>query len=186
MGLHNRRVALYSGTLGLKHDPEHLVAVAQALAPKDEMLLVVTEGIGRDHLERRKSELGLNGLRLLDYVDYESLPDLLGTADVSLVLLEPSAGAFSVPSKILAYLAAGRPIVGAMPTENLASQTIVRAGAGVVVAPGDHAAFADAAVELLRAPGRATAMGIAAREYAERTFDIERITDEIEAMLEPA
>jgi len=40
---------------------------------------------------------------------------------VLLVVLDKSAGAFSVPSKTLSYLCAARPILGLMPDENLAA-----------------------------------------------------------------
>ena len=117
-------------------------------------------------------------LVLLDYVAWETVPDMLGAADVMLVLLEPDAGTFSAPSKTLTYLAAGRPIVGAMPLENLASRMVNESGAGVVVGPGDYAAFSDAVAAVLADRERAEAMARAARDYAERHFDIERIADE--------
>lgn len=184
-GLHDRPVALYSGTLGLKHDPEHLVAAAEALRGTGARLVVVTEGRGRDALEAARTDRGLEDvLVLLDYVPYAELPLLLGTADVTLVLLEEEAGTFSVPSKVLAYLAAGRPVVAAMPADNLATTTVLKAGAGVVTRPGDHAAFAAAVADLLADGDGRAAAGAGARAYATATFDIEAIADRIGAVLE--
>lgn len=180
-GLAERPVALYSGTLGLKHDPELLVSSARQLSASGGLVAVISEGLGRDYLERRRADLGLENLRLLDYVEYEELPLALGAADVCLALLEPAAGTFSVPSKILSYLAAGRAIVGAIPEENLASRTIARARAGVVVPAGDHQSFARAIDALLRDDDRSRAMGAAGRRYAEEAFDIEQIADKVEA-----
>jgi colanic acid biosynthesis glycosyl transferase WcaI len=177
LGLDDRPVALYAGTLGHKHDPEHLVALARRLESTGAAVVVATEGLGREHLETRRRELGLECLVLMDYVPWEVVPDMLGAADVVLTLLEPDAGTFSAPSKVLTYLAAGRPIVGAMPSENLAAVTIERAGAGLVVAPGDHQGFASAVAGLLDDPGRATAMGRAGRAHAEEHFDVGRIAD---------
>lgn len=182
-GLDATDVVLYSGTLGLKHDPEHLVALAQGLEGSGAVVLVVTEGAGRAHLEARRAELGLRSLRLLDFVDYDLLPDVLGAADVCVVLLEQEAGTFSVPSKVLSYLAAGRPIVAAMPGENLAARLIERVGAGIVVAPGDHGGLTVAAKELLADPGRREAMARDARAYAEAAFDAEVVADRVEALL---
>jgi glycosyltransferase involved in cell wall biosynthesis len=184
-GLAERPVALYSGTLGLKHDPEHLVVAAQALADDDSLVVVASEGLGRDHLERRRKELGLENLVLLDFVAYDDLPDVLGAADVALVLLEPDAGSFSAPSKVLTYLAAGRAVVGAVPAANLATRTVERAGAGIIVAPGAREAFADAVRSLLLDPTRRGEMGAAARSYAVEHFAIEPIADEFQAILDP-
>lgn len=171
MGLDGLRVAIYSGTLGLKHDPEHLVAAARALDPASERLVVITEGLGRDHLERAKAVEGLDALLLCDFVPYERLSDVLSTAEVCIVLLEEDAGTFSVPSKVLSYLAAGRAIVGAMPAANLATRTIARAGAGTVVTPGSYAEFASSLVALLRDGDTSIRMGNDARTYAESAFD---------------
>jgi glycosyltransferase involved in cell wall biosynthesis len=179
LGLVDEDVALYAGTLGLKHDPGHLVALARRLQGTGGRLVVATEGIGRDVLEQARTDEGLDSLLLLDLVPYEQLGALLGTADVGLVLLEPEAGTFSVPSKVLTYLAAGLPVVAAMPGENLAARTITSAAAGIVVEPGDHAAFVDAALVLLGDPGRRGAAGSAGRQYAERSFDVEAKRDRL-------
>lgn len=180
--LAGRPIAVYAGTLGLKHDPEHLVSVAQALTG-EACLVVITEGQGRDYLANRKKELVLDRLLLKDFVDYDVLPDVLGAATVCLVLLDEAAGTFSVPSKVLSYLAAGRAIVGAVPSVNLAARTIERANAGIVVDPGDHAGFGRAVADLLDNPGRAFALGQAGRAYAERSFEIERITAQVLAFV---
>lgn len=171
MGLDGLRVAIYSGTLGLKHDPEHLVAAARALDPTTERLVVITEGLGRDHLERAKAAEGLDALLLCDFVPYETLSDVLSTAEVCIVLLEEDAGTFSVPSKVLSYLAAGRAIVGAMPAANLATRTIARVGAGTVVTPGSYEEFAAGVVGMLRDSDTTERMGRDARAYAESAFD---------------
>ncbi|MGI8664203.1 MAG: glycosyltransferase family 4 protein [Acidimicrobiales bacterium] len=186
LGLHDRRVALYSGTLGLKHDPAHLVRVAEMLSEVDALLVVVTEGLGRAFLDKAKARSALSNLVLLDYLPYEDLPDLLGSADVCLALLEPDAGTFSVPSKILTYLASGKPVVAAVPAENLAARILDRSTAGVIIQPGDHDGFARAVAALLDDQPRAKRMGEAARHYAERSFDVERIADQLTELLRRA
>jgi glycosyltransferase involved in cell wall biosynthesis len=114
---------------------------------------------------------------LFGFQPYEDLPDMLATADIVLVLLEPEAGAFSVPSKVLTYHCAGRPILGAMPAENLASRIIESNRSGIVVEPDDAAAFVAAAHLLVDDPDLRATMGRSGRRYAETTFDIERIGD---------
>jgi glycosyltransferase involved in cell wall biosynthesis len=183
-GLASKRVALYAGTLGLKHDPSLLVALARATADDpDVAVVVVSEGLGADWLREQRDRLALTNLHLLPYQPWDRMPEVFATGDVVLALLEPEAGVFSVPSKVLSYLCAGRPIVGAMPPENLAARSIERAGAGVVVAPGDTAAFVAAASSLLADAPRRLAAGAAARAYAEETFDIDRIADRFESLL---
>ena len=105
---------------------------------------------------------------MLPFQPYVQLSDMLGAADVAIALLEPDAGVFSVPSKVLSYFSAGRAILAAMPAENLAARLIAREQAGVVVAPDDIEGFVAAAMKLRTGATSAGAMGLAGRNYAER------------------
>jgi len=91
-----------------------------------------------------------------------------------------------VPSKVLSYLAAGRPILAAMPTDNFLARVVVESGSGLVVDPDDQAGWVAAARELAADGDRRAGMASNARAYAEQAFDIERITDEFEAVLTSA
>jgi glycosyltransferase involved in cell wall biosynthesis len=183
-GLGDRFVYLYTGTLGLKHRPELLYRLAEHRS--DAEVVVVSEGMGEQRLREMLREHPLPNLRLLPFQPMESYPDILGSADVLVALLEPTAGTFSVPSKVLSYLCAGRPVLGAIPPENLAARTIERAGAGLVVEPTDEEAFLVAAKRLRVEEVLRHGTGQAARAYAEATFDTDRITDRFEAVIERA
>jgi glycosyltransferase involved in cell wall biosynthesis len=177
-GLADRPVALYSGTLGLKHDPEHILRAAEAVGDVGDVV-VVTEGRGREVLEDARRKRGLANLHLFDFVPYETLPDVLGTADLALVLLEPDAGMYSVPSKVLSYLCAGRAVVAAVPAENLSARILGRSAAGWLVTPGDHDGFAALVRRALSEPSTTSRVGAAGRRYAEDRFDVSRIADRV-------
>ncbi len=182
-GLADRPLLLYSGTLGLKHNPQLFVELARSLPPDGARLAVISEGPGADFLAQAKTTQGLEALHLLPFQPFDRFPEVMASADVLLAILEPEAGVFSVPSKILSYLCAGRPILAAMPADNLAARLIRREGAGAVVDPGDdRALIAPAAAFLADAEAREAA-GQAGRAYAERTFEIARTTDRFEELL---
>jgi glycosyltransferase involved in cell wall biosynthesis len=184
-GLGDRFVYLYSGTLGLKHRPERLYALASEHVD-DADVVVISEGMGEARLRELLAERPLPNLRLLPFQPIADYPDILGAADVLVALLEPSAGTFSVPSKVLSYLCAGRPILGAIPPENLAARTIERAGAGLVVAPADEEGFLLAAKQLRADRWLRADSGARARSYAESTFDTASIADRFEQVLDHA
>jgi colanic acid biosynthesis glycosyl transferase WcaI len=180
----DQTVLLYAGTLGLKHQPKLLLALAHAFADRaDVRVIVASEGLGASWLSER---IGGEEMELIPFQPYADLPDMLGCGDVLLVLLEPNAGVFSVPSKVLTYHCAGRAILGAIPAENLAARTIEANGAGIVVDPGDSEGFVDAARRLIDDPALRTRMGSSARRAAEETFDIDIITDQFVRVLEAA
>lgn len=181
-GLTDKLVFLYSGTLGLKHNPELLLHLAKWFVSRPEVrVVVVSEGLGADWL--RTHTAGLDNFVLLPYQPFQRLPEVIATGDVLVALLETDAGSFSVPSKILTYLCAGRPILAAVPPENLAARVLARAGAGVAVAPDNLEGFLAAAEDLAGRPERRAALGNNALDYAAKTFDIRAIGDRFEAIL---
>jgi colanic acid biosynthesis glycosyl transferase WcaI len=184
-GLVDKLVFLYSGTLGLKHNPDLLLRLAKRFSGRPDIrVVVVSEGMGADWLRERAGEAP--NLLLLPYQPFERLAEVTASADVLLAILEPDAGAFSVPSKVLTYLCAGRPILGAIPAENLAARVIARARAGTTVPPERGDAFVGAAERLASAPHERATAGNNALDYAAKTFDIRAIGDRFEAILAAA
>jgi colanic acid biosynthesis glycosyl transferase WcaI len=183
-GLGARFVFLYSGTLGFKHDPSLLVELARWASANESVVAVVSEGLGADWLAREGA--GEPGLRLLPYQPYERLPEVLASADVLVALLEPDAGTFSVPSKVLTYLCAARPLLVSVARDNLAARVVERSGGGLVVPPQDPEALIAAARTLHADEGLRAELGGRGRLYAETTFDLGRIADRFEQVLERA
>jgi len=182
--LEDKAVFLYSGTLGFKHDPRLMLELARWATARGAVVLVVSEGPGADWLKEHAAPG--DALRVLPYQPYDRLPEVLASADVLVAVLEPEAGAFSVPSKVLTYLCAGRPLLGALPAENLAARVVERSGGGIVVPPRDAGALVAAAEKLLADSVHREELGRAARAYAERTFDLAAITDRFERVLDGA
>ena len=184
-GLDEERTLLYSGTLGLKHNPALLPKLAAAVrdAGNPVHLVVVNEGPAEAVRREEAGRLGVP-LTLLPFQPYERLPEVLGSGDVLVVLLEQDAGAFSVPSKTLSYLCAGRPVLGFMPAENLASQ-LVGDAEGCVLPPNDGslAAAATWVTEVLADAEEAGRIGKQSRALAEREFALEGCADRFEHIL---
>lgn len=185
-GLANRRVVLYSGTLGLKHGSQQLGELAQLLSGADVTVVVVSGGDAATRLEQWATARNLTNVLVLPFQRYERLAEVLGSADVLLALLDERAGELSVPSKVLSYLCAGRPIIAAMPASNLAARTIEAAEAGVVIPVGDVEALASSILRLLDAPDTRRRLGANGRAYAEVHFAISGIADRFEGLLEAA
>ena len=88
-----------------------------------------------------------------------------------------------MPSKILNYLCAGRPVLGAIPLENAAAKNIITANAGIIVEPDDINAFVTNARRLYGDDKLCTKMGKNGRTYAEQTFSIQKIGNKFEDIL---
>lgn len=173
-GLDDRPTLVYSGTLGHKHTPELLPRLAARVRDlgADVDLVVVNSGPAEPVVRAEAEKLGVP-LTYLPFQPYDRLPEVLATGDVLVVILEKSAGAFSVPSKTLSYLCAGRPVLGLMPEENLASVLLERAGCAVF--PPDDASIDAAAkwvVEVLQDATLARRLAVDTRALAEAEFNL--------------
>jgi colanic acid biosynthesis glycosyl transferase WcaI len=176
---------LYAGTLGMKHNPERLLELARAFADQPEVrIVVVSQAQGAGWIAEHAAAESLDNIVVLPYQSVSALPDMLSAADVLVALLEPDAGQFSVPSKVMAYLCANRALLLAVPGDNAAARIVQESGAGLVVEPPDAAGFVDAAKRLYTDSNLRAEMGRRARDYAEQTFSIDAIADRFEAILE--
>ena len=183
-GLAGAPLVVYAGTLGLKHDPTLLAELASALRPSGARVAVISEGPGRKRLEElKRSALAPENLVLLDYQPAEVLGQVLAAADVLVAVLEADAGTFSVPSKVLSYLCAGRPVVASIPRQNLAAEVLEESDAGICLEPGDRNGFVAAVTSLLDDVDERARLGSNGRRWAERHFDRTAIAERFERVL---
>ncbi|HWB04026.1 MAG TPA: glycosyltransferase family 4 protein [Verrucomicrobiales bacterium] len=182
--IHDRFVFLYTGTLGMKHNPDLLLQLAiQCREHPQTEVVVISEGIGAEWLLTRVKEHGLTNLRILPYQPFSVLPQVLASGDVLVAVLEEDAGVFSVPSKVLTYLCAARPLLLAVPAVNLAARIIQENQAGLTVPPSGTEEFLHAARRLMTDQQTAREMASRARDYAEQQFNITTIGDRFEKLL---
>lgn len=175
---------VYSGTLAMKHNPDLLLQLAKRLGSEGVgELVVVSGGPGVQWLRDQQTKHPDAALKVMGFQPFSELENVLASADVLVAILEPDAGVFSVPSKVLSYLCAQRPLLMALPAENLAAKIVRESNAGLLVAPDDIAGFCEAGMRLAHSPDERAAMGAAGRAYAEANFDIAKITDRFEAIL---
>jgi colanic acid biosynthesis glycosyl transferase WcaI len=105
---------------------------------------------------------GLDNVIFLPLQPVERLNDLLNLADIHLLPQRRGVADLVMPSKLLGMLSSGRPVVaGADPASALGQ---VAAACGLVVAPEDGAAMAEAVRLLAADAGLRAALGAAGRE----------------------
>ena len=174
-----RPLFVYSGTLARKHEPSLLLDLARSIGGIGGHLIVVTEGEGADVLRDAIDRDGTTeNLTLLPYQPFDRLPEVLASADVLVVILEQEAGRFSVPSKTLSYLCAGRAVLGSIASSNAAARLLTsRADAGLVAEPGDRQAFCTLAVQLAVDDELRRRLGANGRRFAEANFSEDATAD---------
>ena len=139
----------------------------------DVKLVLIGDGPERPRLEALVDSLGLQGTVLFA----GTRPDvrsILPTLDVALL----SSDFEGSPLALMEYMDARLPIVatavGGVPD-------LIDDGVnGLLVPPGDETALANAALGLIRDPGRSAALGAAAAERRRTEFDIATMVSELE------
>lgn len=183
-GLADKFCYMYTGTLGMKHNPELLLELANKYQEEGDIrVAVITEGPGADWLKLKIQDKNLNNLIVLPYQPFEQLPLVMAAADVLIALLDLTAGGYSVPSKVLSYLCAERPLLLAVPGENLAAKIVQKNDAGFVIPPGNTESFLEKAEILYDDGDLRQQFARNGRTYAENTFDIDLIADQFEVIL---
>jgi colanic acid biosynthesis glycosyl transferase WcaI len=148
-GLENKFLVTHSGNMGVKQGLEVIVEAAQLNRTDDSILfLLAGDGAVRARIERLAAELGLPNVRFLPLLDEPEFRGLLAASDLCLLTQQASVSAIVFPSKIVTYMAAGRPIVASVNPFSEVAQCVRESGAGVVVPPEDPEALLGAIHDL--------------------------------------
>jgi lipopolysaccharide/colanic/teichoic acid biosynthesis glycosyltransferase len=172
-------VVLFAGTLGLAQALDAVLeaaALCRSRVPQARFVFI-GGGVDSGRLERRAHEMQLDNVRFLPRQAMAAMGSILTAADVLLVhLKDDPLFRVTIPSKTQAYLAAGRPILMAVPGD--AAELLERSGAGLVCEPENPASIAEG-VRLLFEAGQARlrAMGRAGRDFYERELMLEAAVD---------
>ncbi len=170
-GLHpDRKRVLYSGRLGLEHRPDEIAALALTLTANGDVdMVLVAGGPGVDVLRNRPELQTHPNIHFIELQPLSDLADVLASADVLLGTLDDRASEALVPSKILSYLCAGRPVIALMNGSNPSAKLVEEIGAGVTCTDIHSATTTIRA--LLEDPIERRRMGNLGRAYAAQTFD---------------
>lgn len=167
---------VFAGNLGAAQALETIVDAAELLRDQVNIRLVIV-GNG-SHGEWLAEEVGrrrLTNVQLPGRYPVEAMPGVLSQAAALLVTLVSSpAMEKTIPSKVQAYLAAGKPIVACLDGEG--ARIVEEAGAGLAC-PAENSAMLAQTILRLRALSEEerTKMGLAGRCYYRAHFEPEML-----------
>ena len=175
----NKFNILYTGTLALKHNPDLIIKIANH-NPNIEILVI---GVGSGYQKLKNSKNLPINIILLPLQPFNKMDKVLNSADVFLAMLNNNSGKFSVPSKILNYLCAGKPIILSAPKDNLASKIVNDSSSGRVFNPENFNELNKFINELQNDNKLRVLLSENARNYAEKNFQINQISYKFESII---
>ena len=147
--LNENFVVLYAGNIGLSQGLENILTTAEMLVDqKDIRFVFVGDGGGLGTLQSLLNQRQLTNVQFIPYQPREKLPEVLASADISLVILRQGIGLASLPSKTFSIMASGRPILASIDVGSETWELIKKADAGLCVPPEDPTKLAQAITTL--------------------------------------
>ncbi|HEY0117081.1 MAG TPA: glycosyltransferase family 4 protein [Allosphingosinicella sp.] len=187
-GLEGRFNIIYGGNLGAMQGLETLIRAAHAASSKVPhlQLLLIGGGTEAAALKELVAELGATNVRIEPGVPRTQIGDVFAAADVlTLHLKNLPLFEFTIPQKTQFYMAAGKPILVAVPGE--AAAMVTDAGAGLAAQAEDVEAVADAMVRMAEMPREElAAMGLRGQVAYRQLYSLDAGIDATIATLEAA
>lgn len=171
---------MFAGNIGSAQAVEVIVEAASLLEEyADIHFVVLGEGSRWEWMREEARRRELNNLHLPGRFPVETMPGFMQKAAALLVTLaDQEIFKATIPSKVQAYLAAGRPILACLNGEG--ASLITEAGAGLAVPAEDGRALADAILRMYHMPPEEReAMGARGRLYYAQHFAHDMLIDQL-------
>ena len=176
---------MFAGNIGVAQDfPAILDAAERLKGNPDIHWIVLGDGRMGEWVREEVARRGVGGtVHLLGSYPPERMPQFFAHADAMLVSLKQDPiFSLTVPAKLQAYMACGRPIIAILDGEG--ARIVEEAGAGMTCRAGDGRALAEAVLSMARLdPHTRAEMGTQARAYSLAHFDREQIFRRLEAWM---
>ena len=171
---------VFAGNVGVGQAVEVIVGAADLLREHTDISFVVFgKGSRWEWMEQEVRERGLTNLHMPGRFPVEMMPGVMRKASVLLVTLADEAiFAATVPNKVQAYMAVGKPIIASLNGEG--ARLVMEAGAGLAVPAEDPAALAEAVLRIARmSVAEREQMGRNGRVFFKQHFDHDSLIDQL-------
>lgn len=171
---------LFAGNVGKAQAVKVIVEAAALLRNHPDIhLIVLGDGSDREWMLEEVRSQKLSNLHVLGHFPVESMPAIMQKASVLLVTLANyPIFAATVPNKVQAYLASGRPLIACLNGEG--ARLVMESGAGLAVQGENPQALANAILKLSSLPSvELDKMGALGRKYYLEHFNHDNLVDQL-------
>lgn len=185
-GLVDKKIVAFVGTFATQYDFEAMLETAQACSDlTDVRFLFIGTGSQRNDVDQWIQRHQLTNVQFIDWLPHEQLPTAWAAMDMAFWAMRPKPlYEGTIPAKLFETLATGTPIVAAHGRE--CRDLVQRAGAGMIVSPGQTDQLITAVRLLIQQPEKREAMSLSGRQFAEAHLDAMKVADRYEAVLQEA
>jgi glycosyltransferase involved in cell wall biosynthesis len=185
-GFHKGFTVMFAGNVGAAQGVDVIVGAALLLREYDDIHFVVMgDGSCRQEMMDLANRHKLTNIHFPGRYPVELMPGFMKKASALLVTLtDKPIFAATVPNKIQAYMAVGKPIIACLNGEG--ARIVVDAGAGFATPAEDAGALAESVMNLYELPAsQQKLMGDNGRSYYHEHFEHEKLVNQLIDHLQP-
>jgi len=179
-GLEEGFPVMFAGNIGAAQGVSVIVEAALLLRDNNEIHFVVMgDGSSREEMMQVADQYGLTNIHFPGRYPVELMPGFMKKASALLVTLtDQPIFALTVPNKIQAYMAVGKPIIACLNGEG--ARLVVESGSGLATPAEDAESLAKAVVALYEMSAeRLNELADNGRSYYRENFDHETLVDQL-------
>jgi len=176
---------VFAGNIGKAQSIETIISAAVKLKSRHEIKIVfVGKGSMLEWAQQEVSRLHLENVVFAGAFPMEIMPVIFSKAEVLLVSLKSDEiFSYTIPSKIQAYMSAGRPIIASINGE--AARIINEAGAGLTCSAEDVDGLVVCVEKIIgKSESERAHFGLAGREYFLKNFEMKSQCNRLVEILE--
>ena len=171
LGVEDKFVVCYVGTMGMAHGLETMVEAATRLQQTipEVIFLLIGEGADKARIMGMARSRGLSNLRFIDQQPREKIPAYICASDACLVLLKKTELFKTViPTKMLEFMSCARPVI--LGVDGQARKILEEAQGGIFVEPENVADLVQAVARLAANAGLREMLGSNGRRHVLQHF----------------
>ncbi len=169
--IEDKFIISFAGSMEPSQGLEVVVETAKLLMEYNDLIfLLAGSGPSKSLLKSLITNRKASNTLLLPVIPKERYVQFLNASDVCLVTLSPDIPPHTVPGKLAAIMACGRPVIAAVNQQGEAAAIIRLAGCGICVEPGNAEALSKAVLMLYRDEGLRKSMGEKAMMFSNQNF----------------
>lgn len=185
-GIEEEFVIGYAGNLGVSQDLTPAIEAVAQLPEHSISFLICGDGTERRRLEGLASSNQRKNIIFAGHLPYDMVPEILATADLSLVVLAPGVGSEALPSKAYRIMACGRPLLVVADLDSPLAKLVQETKVGLTVSPDSPDDLATAIEWAIGNQQELREMGARARTVATDRFSRDVVTEKYEQLLAAA
>jgi len=174
LAIGNKVLFFYGGNIGHAQDMSNIMRLAKNLRDIHQShFLILGDGDEYNLIKNLKTEWALDNVTILQSVPQKEFESILADSDIGLFSLSRKHSAHNFPGKILAYLRAGKPVLGSVNAGNDLLHVINDSNSGFVFLNGQDHLLEKAAKRLIESAQLRKNIGSNGTALLQQEFSVE-------------